>query len=279
MNVVQALERVHGVARMRDLRRFGINREAIWIAIRAQQVMRVRNGWIALQTISPIEIRAVAAHGLLTCASAASVLGLPVEAPHFHIRAKLQKSSALRTVRRKLPSRIGACVGLVELVVDYLDCQKQEWSLALVDSLERSRRLTAVEWAEVERATTQANRKLLTMKSGLAESPLESIVRYRLSAAKIPHNIQVVIGKYRVDFVIGHGVILETHGAEFHADRADWERDRRRVAALKADGWDVIEVSFSQVLDEWDSVLAAIRASRFRQRNVTISNFLETNQP
>lgn len=267
MDVTSALRRLNGVARMRDLRQFGIDRELVWSAIREQRVVRIRNGWIALPTTSPIEFAAVEARGLLTCASAATVRGFPAEGAHFHIRSRVQSRGVLRTTRRATPSRHGSCVGIVEMIVDYLDCQKPEWSVALVDYLERMNKLTADEWCQVSEAVTRSQRELLTMRSALPESALESVVRFKLSESRIPHTMQVEIGRFRVDFVISKGLILETHGAEFHADRGDWERDRRRVAWLRAQGWEVLEISFSQVTNEWESVLAAIQAARSGKRN------------
>lgn len=252
---------------MRDLKRFGIDRGTIWTEIRAHRILRLRKGWVSLPTISPSEIRAVEAHGLLTCSAAARVLGYPVENVHFHIRSRRDDVNDFRTTRRKTPSRIGACVGLADMVIDYSTCQKAEWTLALVDHLERVRALNASDWESVEDAIPAAQRRIVRMRSGVCESTLESVVRFRLTQAKIHHTVQIPIGRYRVDFVLGRGLVLETHGAEFHSERADWERDRRKVAWLRADGWDVLEISYSQVFEEWDSVLRTIRTALSRQRN------------
>ncbi|MCF8547091.1 MAG: endonuclease domain-containing protein [Microbacteriaceae bacterium] len=156
---------------------------------------------------------------------------------------------------------------MVEMVIDYSTCQKAEWTLALVDHLERVRALTASDWVSVENAIPEAQRRIVRMRSGVPESTLESVVRFQLTQSKIHHTMQVPIGRYRVDFVLGRGLVLETHGAEFHSERADWERDRRKVAWLRADGWDVLEISYSQVFEEWDSVLRTIRTALSRQRN------------
>jgi very-short-patch-repair endonuclease len=267
MDILTALQKHNGVARMRDLKRFGIDRGTIWAQIRAHRILRLRKGWVSLPTISPSEIRAVEAHGLLTCAAAARVLGYPVEKIHFHIRSRRDEVNEFRTTRRKTPSRIGACVGLVEMVIDYSTCQKAEWTLALVDHLERVRALTPLDWEIVERATPKAAARIVQMRSSTPESILESVVRFRLAQARINYTMQVPIGRFHADFVLGRGLVVETHGAEFHSERADWERDRRKVAWLRADGWDVLEISYSQVFDEWDSVLRTIRTALSRQRN------------
>ena len=267
MDIVTALQKHNGVARMRDLKLFGIDRGTIWTEIRAHRILRLRKGGVSLPTISPSEIRAVEAHGLLTCASAARVFGYPVESIHFHIRSRRDDVKEFRTTRRTTPTRFGACVGLVEMVIDYSTCQKAEWTLALVDHLEQIRALTKSDWESVESAIPAAKARIVRMRSGVPESTLESIVRFRLTQARIHHTMQVPIGRFRVDFVLGRGLILETHGAEFHSERADWERDRRRVAWLRAEGWDVLEISYSQVFEEWDSVLRTIKKALSRQRN------------
>ena len=252
---------------MRDLKRFGIDRGTIWTEIRAHRILRLRKGWVSLPTISPSEIRAVEAHGLLTCSAAARVLGYPAENIHFHIRSRRDEVNEFRTTRRKTPSRIGACVGLVEMVIDYSTCQKAEWTLALVDHLERIRALTTRDWKIVEGAIPKAAARIVRMRSSTPESALESVVRFKLAQAKIQQTMQVPIGRFRADFVLGRGLVLETHGAEFHSERADWERDRRKVAWLRAEGWDVLEISYSQVFEEWDAVLRTIQTALSQQRN------------
>jgi len=267
VDILTALEKHNGVARMRDLKLFGIDRGTIWTQIRANRILRLRKGWVSLPTISPSEIRAVEAHGLLTCAAAARVFGYPVESTHFHIRSRRDEVNEFRTTRRRTPTRIGACVGLAEMVIDYSTCQKAEWTLALVDHLERTRALTSPDWKIVEGAVPKAIERIVRMRSSTPESTLESVVRFRLTQARIEHTMQVPIGRFRADFVLGRGLVLETHGAAFHSERADWERDRRKVAWLRAEGWDVLEISYSQVFDEWDSVLRTIRTALSRQRN------------
>lgn len=252
---------------MRDLKRFGIDRGIIWTEIRANRILRLRKGWVSLPTVSPSEIRAVEAHGLLTCSAAASVFGFPAESSHFHIRSRRVDELGARTTRRITPKRVGACVGLVEMVVDYASCQKPEWTLALVDHLVRNQLMSESEWRTVETSLPGKPARIVRMRSRTPESTLESLVRFRLTQAKIHHTLQVPIGRFRVDFVLGRGLVLETHGAEFHSDRADWERDRRKVAWLRGEGWDVLEVSYSQVVGEWDSVLKTIRTSLSRQPN------------
>lgn len=273
MEIEEALRRAGGIAPMRDLRRFGINRDIIWGAIRAKRVVRVRNGWIALLTTSPLEIRAVEEYGLLTCSSAANVYGFPSAGAHLHIRSRNQKATVQRGTRRITPKRIGACVDYVEMTLDYLECQAPEWSLALVDYLERNRLLSNSEWSMVANRASQKSGKVIAMRSPIPESPLESIARWKLARAKIPYVMQHQIGSFRVDFVVGRALIMEVHGQQFHASPENWEKDKKRVAALRAQGWDVLEFSFEQITNSWKSVELAIRAASFRQPKAHHTSF------
>jgi very-short-patch-repair endonuclease len=158
---------------------------------------------------------------------------------------------------------LGVLVSILDMVEDYLQCQPKEWSLALVDQLARTGHLTIAEWREIENRLPAKLRNLAQCRSAIPESPLESVVRYRLTKARIPFEMQKAVGKYRVDFLIANGVVLETHGAEFHAGHESFERDRARTIWLREMGFDVIEMSYRQ-LDDWDRVLRVIERARLK---------------
>lgn len=259
MDIELALKKEGGVAPMFELRKYGIDRAQVWAAIREQRITRIRNGWVGLRTLSPYEFEAIFRRGLLTCTAAASIRGLPCETVHLHVRSKLRQKEVAKTVRRNRPLRTGAMVGLVDMIEDYIECQPAEWSLALVDALTRNRKLKESEWVDLAGRVNAERAGIIRARSSLPESPLESLVRYRLMSARVPHSMQVPIGKYRVDFVVGRGVVIEAHGAEFHAGAVDWERDRRKVAWLRSQGWDVLEFTFTQIVNEWPAVFDAIK--------------------
>lgn len=94
-----------------------------------------------------------------------------------------------------------------------------------------------------------------------AESGTESIARIRLIAAGIHPEVQVPVGGYRVDFLIAERVVVEVDGKEFHDTESTFESDRRRAAELTRRGFRVLHFSYSQVLYDWPTCLAAIRAA------------------
>jgi very-short-patch-repair endonuclease len=61
-----------------------------------------------------------------------------------------------------------------------------------------------------------------------------------------------------VDFLLSGKLVIETHGAEFHASQRAWEKDRERVLWLRSQGWVVIELTFKQV-EDWHGVERLIR--------------------
>jgi len=262
MDIHLALRRRGGAAKTNQLRALGVGRGAVLSAMRAETVIRVRKGWFALSTISPLERRALIDHGFLTCSTAAMLRGLPAKDPrHYHLRANRPVTGERSGRRRQKFATKGASVSLLDMVEDYLHCQPAEWSLALLDAIERQQLLGDADFRKLEARLPRHLRALLALRSALPESPLESVIRHRLMLAKTRFVMQHPIGPYRVDFLIGNGVVLEALGAEHHANRDAWERDRARTIWLKNAGYEVVEMTYNQ-LDDWQSVLSVLQKLR-----------------
>jgi very-short-patch-repair endonuclease len=262
MDIHLALRRRGGAAKTNQLSALGVGRGAVLSAMRAETVIRVRKGWFALSTISPLERRALIDHGFLTCSTAAMLRGLPAKDPrHYHLRANRPVTGERSGRRRQKFATKGASVSILDMVEDYLHCQPAEWSLALLDAIERQQLLGDTDFRKLEARLPRPLRALLALRSAVPESPLESVIRHRLMQAKIRFVMQHPTGPYRVDFLIGHGVVLEALGAEHHANRDAWERDRARTIWLKNAGYEVVEMTYNQ-LDDWQSVLSVLQKLR-----------------
>lgn len=259
MRVEWALRKTRGISKVKHLAVFGITRDEIYTAMLERRISRIRNGWYGLPTANASEVRAIRDRGLLTCAAAARVLGLPAQFDEYHIRAARPVPGIRTTCRRTPPSRMGGMVSLVDLVEDYASCQPPAWTLALLDALVRERRVKAKDLNEIESRLAKSKKYLIKLTSTRAESALESVARYHLVKDRTEFQEQVPIGPYRVDFLIGKRLVLETHGAEFHAGKENWERDRARTLWLREHGWDVLELTYSQVAN-WAEVRRAIRS-------------------
>jgi very-short-patch-repair endonuclease len=100
-----------------------------------------------------------------------------------------------------------------------------------------------------------------------AEARLLSLVR----AARLPiPEANVAVGRYEVDFLWrAERVIVEVDGYAFHSSRAAFERDRRRSADLQAAGFHVLRLTWRQIVEEREALVAqiafALTASSVRQ--------------
>jgi very-short-patch-repair endonuclease len=89
-----------------------------------------------------------------------------------------------------------------------------------------------------------------------AESSLLHLIRH---AALPPPSTNVRIGRYEVDFLWREAqLVVEVDGYSFHRDRAAFERDRRRDAALMAAGMRVMRFTWRQIVEEQLTVVARI---------------------
>jgi very-short-patch-repair endonuclease len=132
--------------------------------------------------------------------------------------------------------------------------------------------LGVLTWEQVTDVLSRSarRRRLLSRIDGRAESGLETIARIRLRARGVGLRIQVSIGAYRVDMLIGDRLIIELDGQRWHDTASTFESDRRRDAALVAAGFIVLRFSFRRVMNEWDQVeqqiLALVRRGEHRRR-------------
>ena len=80
--------------------------------------------------------------------------------------------------------------------------------------------------------------------------------RYRLPAPEV----NVPISGFVVDFVWrDRSLIVETDGYRYHRGRAAFEYDYRRQARLIAAGFEVLRFTWSQVVNEPNEAIVALR--------------------
>jgi very-short-patch-repair endonuclease len=95
-----------------------------------------------------------------------------------------------------------------------------------------------------------------------AEERLVELIR----AAGLPppeHNIRV--GPFELDVVWREArLVVEIDGFAYHSSREAFERDRRHDATLAAAGWTVIRVTWRQLTDEPEGVIARLAAALAR---------------
>jgi len=92
-----------------------------------------------------------------------------------------------------------------------------------------------------------------------AEARLLALIR----AARLPAPaVNARIAGHEVDFVWRHArLAVEVDGYAFHSSRAAFERDRRRDGELQAAGWRVLRLTWRQIVEQPEAVVALVAAA------------------
>ena len=81
--------------------------------------------------------------------------------------------------------------------------------------------------------------------------------RHRLPSPEV----NARLGPYEVDFLWrDHALVVETDGFRYHGNRAAFESDRARDAALQALGFRVLRFTYVQVLERPREVIDRVRS-------------------
>jgi very-short-patch-repair endonuclease len=268
-----------GIARVRDVREFGVSKDAIRRAIFARRTLsRPRYGVVAIPGLPSPILRAVAAGGALAAVSAAEYYGLwtpPGLALHVSVRADagrrpderivfVRDGERLRDDERfvvSLPTCVRQCIRLLP----------HDEAVAVVDSALHAGPIGGGRSLDLPRLRLELPRRfhpVIDAADGRAESGAETLARVRLARIGIVARPQVwVTQTIRVDLLIHDRLIVEIGSKEFHADPGQYEDDHARAATLLSLGCDVLEFTTSQIMDDWEVVEGIIadhaeRASR-----------------
>ena len=94
-------------------------------------------------------------------------------------------------------------------------------------------------------------------------SELERRFLELVDAAGLPRPVvNGIVCGYEVDFHWPHArLVVETDGAETHATQVAFHRDRERDLALELAGWHVVRITWRQLRDQPDRIVAVLRAN------------------
>lgn len=109
-------------------------------------------------------------------------------------------------------------------------------------------------------------RRALGLADGRSESPLESEARAQLIEASITDfDLQVwLLGRYRVDILIGGFLIVEVDGLEKYTDPADLVKEKKRTDALINAGFQMLRITKAKLRTYLGEETAFIREVRER---------------
>jgi len=277
-----SISRRGGLAATHELHADGITRGRLAALVRAERVLRVRQGWHCLPGTHPELIQAARVGGLLTCRSALDLAGFwVVDDGRLHVGVepndcRLRSSSDPR--QRLKPSEPVVVhwrshmlpPGASRLAADPLrallhlaECVPSEFLSATADSVLRKMPALAAELRRLAIDLPASARAGVLVADGVCESGIETLFWLRMRHLQ-PRRQVAIAGVGRVDFLLGDRLIVEVDGAAFHTGYVQFESDRRRDAALSARGYRVLRFSYRQVLERWPEVHAAVWAAILR---------------
>jgi very-short-patch-repair endonuclease len=273
----QLVDQLGGLIKTAELHRIGLGRDEIADAVKRGEIERVRQAWYANPWLPVEQKHAARVGGQLACASATSALGLwePMHSSlHLCVKptdARLRTPTSRRTRLTDQhpgvivhwsgndPAGTRTVVSPLTCVRQVADCLSVELALAVAESGLHRGAFTRSEWRATLKALPSRVRAELSKATTLSETGSESIFVYRMSLIGILVRQQVSIpGVGRVDGLIGDRLIIEIDSRAFHCDPA---ADRHRDALLSALGYRVLRFMYSQVMDHWPEVLAAVLAA------------------
>lgn len=265
MDVPALVAGLGGVARRTDLQRLGATRSAIRAAVTAGDLVVVRPGGYALPGTGPDLVRAIRYSGSLTCVTALATHGFQLlskpTATHLSSPgdAGHRGGRSCRWHRDTLGPRTA---DVLPAAVQALRCVGHAEGLAIADQLLRRGWDRADLAARLPLRGSATARWVLDHADARAESAFESATRCVLLRAGITGvEPQVVLtGVGRVDFLVDGWLVVEADGWETHCDKPAFVDDRRRIVTAMEDGRLTVRLTYAEVVEDPDGVMAALRA-------------------
>jgi len=260
MDVVDEV-RLHGGAMPRSR----LPRRQVERALAAGLLVAPRRGVVALPDLPMEQMTALRLGGVLSCASAAVVLGLDLidepARPHVTVprgtRVPMQAAAVVH--RRDVPS-LELTTSLSRTAADCARCLPAVHGLVVVESALRS----GLSAGEIEqhlwgRGCGDAL-ALVRRADARAGSSGETVARVTLQAEGLQVEPQVFIaGVGWVDLLVEGRVVVEIDGFAYHSDRSQFAKDRRRDAQLTAMGYVVVRFTWLDAVRRPDYLVSTVR--------------------
>lgn len=282
---VRAVLAAHdGIAHVTAFDAAGLTRRQTAAAFRRGVLERPRIGWFVDPALPWQAKRAVRVGGIACCVTAAALWGLPVP-PGSHavlhvqvdehrgelrhnrdrtwVLANVDDDPEVERHRRTLhgPAAAGM-TSLVDTLLALAGCVPAAWWVAALDAALHSPRgggplLSATDSLRLVMLLPRRRRRMLRMVDARSESCIETLLRLALTERGLPFALQVVLHpSVRVDFLVGHRVVVEADGAAFHEP----ERDRLRDELLRSLGYRVLRFPYERIVSDLEAVIAEIEA-------------------
>jgi very-short-patch-repair endonuclease len=279
MDVAQALDRLGGVARFRELEQL-VSRHEITKARRDGQILRLRRNVYTTPALDEARAAAAQVNGVVSHLSAAIAHGWKVKSP---------PKQPMVTVRRNAHPKdttgiqlsyadwashdvVNGMTGSVRTVIDCARTLPFDQALAVADSALRSGKVTREQLEKAAQASRRTGRsrvlRVVREASPRAANPFESVLR--AIALDVPGLVVVPQGEVGL---VGHAdltderlmIAIEADSYEFHSLPEAFRYDVRRYTDMVRLGWTVVRFVWEDVMQKPEyvrGVLADVVALR-----------------
>lgn len=275
--LISAVEDHWGAAHLDELPAVLADKDLVNAAVTAGALSLVSRTLLVAPGTDPRIVRARRFRGHLTCASAAQILGYPLDHPPSRTHIAIPADHGFR------PSRSRGLDGVVlhrkstitpitvegaplvvpgEVVACALRCLDEMEAIAIADAALARDDTTVDELRDLltSRYDATARRRLEEVEPR-TRSPLETPVRVWLRRAGFEVECCVPIeGVGEVDQVIDGWLILEEDGFEFHCSQEQFQADRRRVSAAGALGYPTLRLTHEDIQAGEEHVVRTVSA-------------------
>ncbi|QJU53264.1 DUF559 domain-containing protein [Herbiconiux sp. KACC 21604] len=290
MLLLDALVARGGVASLGHLvDELGVSTREVRASVRRGEVVRVRQGWLALAGADRELAGAVRVGGCLSCTSVLRRHGIwCAHDRRLHVRLAPNVGRVRSPLDRRLPlshdhavrvhrpawasASTRAADDIVTALAQAVVCQSRLDAVASLDSALNQRLITPAQLEQALGLLPAKHRAYGLLVDGTAQSGLETKARLALRSRGVRVRSQVWVPEVgRVDLVVGDRLVVELDGWEWHSRPADFEEDRRRSRGLAAQGFRELRFSYRQVTHDWAEcervVLALVRADEHLWRS------------
>lgn len=278
-----ALDELGGYATRKALLAMGVRLHSLGVAVDDGRVVRLRRGVYGLglpDGTARLRAAAVALNGVVSHDSAAVLWGLEmvhepgerITVPRDRSRARFEGVQVCRGDVGRTDVRQGLRVTTpVRTVLDCAAVLPPDEAVVIADSALRAGIVTEDELqlaaSRVRGRHAAKVRRVVALVDPQNGSVLESLLRVLLVAAGLaPDESQFPIRDEhgdlvaRVDFVyLKARLIVEVDGFEFHRERADYRKDRRRGNAFCRADWALLRFTWEDVRFDPEYVIDAVR--------------------
>ena len=241
------------VARTATLLQAGFSEGNIRSHVAAGQIVRLRNGVVALPGAAPDLVAAVLANGLLCCASAAPHhrLWRLRDPDRLHLLCRHGAAAGVVIHRGSVvpPEFPRPVAGLTDTLLHALRCLPQVEAAVLVESALTQGR-TGIDYLgrRLPGNRNGSARKVLELVDGTADSAVEVVARLLFRSQGIHTETQVDLpGIGIVDFLLEGFLIVEIDGRT-HLQPDQVRKDRRRNNASTLTGYAVLRYGYQDVV-------------------------------